>query len=306
MRNLYKQLDIFKCVHEAHKGFESRMSVHHILNKKQCYPHGCFYFKWHCKLFKQGKKCYRGYKHMGKNCFGCRHFYEEQIFNRAELQISEEAYRDFQKELELFEEWLEENLNREIEIHGKIDGVKPLFHKRIFHKGESLSFSGFLVIFKSLFFDRTLMEDHVYLRMSPKSYASLKFGRGDVLSGRATLKLDNGRLVLQRLRRIDIEERGETPLWNESKALVARETATLIPAQPDGCVQCPYGSLIDTEDMSNPETRKYRQLYCLQGMNDYRICPEYTLHAGFEEADHKTPANAASCMTRKVNVTLKM
>ncbi len=306
MKNAYKQLNIFKCRHEAHRGFESRMSVHHILNKKQCFPGGCFYFKWRCKLFSQGKKCYRGYKHMGKNCLGCRYFYEEKIFNHPELQVPETEYREFRKELDEFEDWLDETVNRELEIHGKIDGVKPLFFKKAYHKGESFSFSGFLIIFKQLYFERTLMEDYVYLRLSPKTYASLKFGRGDVLTARATLKLDNGRLVLQKLRRIDIEDRGEPPLWNESKALVARETATLIPTQPEGCVQCPFGSLIDVEDYRSKETRKYRQLYCLQGMKDFRICPQYTLHAGTEEVQQKLPANTASCMSHKVNVAVKV
>jgi hypothetical protein len=306
MRNVYKQLNIFKCVHEAHQGFESRMSVHHILNQKGCYPQGCFYFKGHCKLFKQGKNCYRGYQHIGRNCTGCRYFYEEKVFNRAELQISEAEYRDFQHRLNLFEDWLLENVNREREIHGKIDGVKPLFHKRIYHKGAGFSFSGFLLIFKELYFERELMEDHVYARLSPKTYASLKLGRGDVLTARATLTLDRGRLVLKKLRRFEIEERGEAPVWNESRALVARETATHIPTQPEGCVQCPFGALIDVEDFCERETRFYRQLYCLQGMPDYRVCPEYHRHAGTEEEKQKLPTNSASCMARKVNVALKL
>ncbi|MCB0271098.1 MAG: hypothetical protein KDH95_23255, partial [Calditrichaeota bacterium] len=70
MKNIYKRLDIFKCVHEAHKGFASRMSVHHIVNHKKCFPNGCYYFKGSCKLFGQGKACYRGYNHIGKNCSG--------------------------------------------------------------------------------------------------------------------------------------------------------------------------------------------------------------------------------------------
>lgn len=302
MKNAYKRLDIFKCVHEAHKGFESRMSAHHILNKKQCFPGGCFHFKWRCKLFSQGKKCYRGYNYMGKNCSGCRYFNEEKVHNHPELQVSEADYAQFQEELKEFEYWLEDHLDKEVPVYGTVDGVKPLFHKRIYGKGESFAFSGFLLIFKELYFDRTLMEDHVYARLSPKTYQSLRFGHGDTVEARATVTLDNGRLVLRRLRRIEIERRGEPAIWNESRALVARETAQRMQGQPEGCLQCPYGALVDVEDQRRAETRKYRQLYCLKGIENYRLCPIYSRYAGDAEARQKNPSNAASCMNLTVQV----
>lgn len=306
MKNAYKRLDIFKCVHDAHKGFESRMSVHHILNRKGCFPEGCFYFKWECKLMKQGKKCYRGYNYMGKNCTGCRYFHEDKVHNHPEIQISEKEYQDFLLELRHFEDWLDDHINREHEIYGTVDGVKPLFRKRVYGKGESFSFAGFLLIFKDIFIGKDHLEDHVYAQVSPKTYASLKIGRGDRLSARATLKMDRGRLVFQKLRRIDIEMRGEPPMWDESRALVARETATQQQTQPDGCVQCPFGALVDVEQVNNGQSKRYRQLYCLQGVIDYRVCPEYYQYASADEVVDRKPVNAASCMSRKVNVTLKM
>ncbi|MCB0290634.1 MAG: hypothetical protein KDH97_10300 [Calditrichaeota bacterium] len=306
MKNAYKRLDIYKCVHESHKGFGSRMSVHHIRNRKGCYPHGCFHFKWHCKLMKQGKSCYRGFKHMGKDCFGCRYFYEEKVHNYPELQISEKEHDDFLRELNLFEDWLDEHLHREWEIHGRVDGVKPLFRKRVYAKGEGFAFGGFLLIFRELYIGKILMEDHVYVQMSEKTYAALKFGRGDLITARATLSMDRGRLVFKRLRRVEMEERGEAPTWDVSKALVARETATRIPIQPDGCVQCPFGALVDVEDLQEAETRKYRQLYCLKGREDFRTCEDYPRHAGRQEIDNTRPFNSAACMSRKVNVVLKM
>jgi hypothetical protein len=185
MKNVYKNMNVFKCVHEVHEGFGSKMSVQHILNEKGCFPNGCFYFIWHCKLMKQGKKCYRGYNFMGRNCHGCRYFYEEKVHNRADLIISDSEYKAFERELA-----------------GEIDGVKPLFRKRVYRKGEGISFSGYLLIFKQLYFERLLMDDHVYVWLSPKTYQSFKFGRGDVITARATLKLDKGRLLLKRLRPI--------------------------------------------------------------------------------------------------------
>lgn len=305
MKNPYKRLNIFKCVHDAHRAFESRMSAHHILNVKGCFPGGCFHFQWNCKLMKQGKKCYRGYNYIGKNCSGCRYFYEDKVHNHPEVMLSDADYRDFQAELRQFEDWLEEHRNRECEIHGVVDGVKPLFRKKVYARGNGFSFAGFLLIFRELYIGRELMEDPVYVRLSPKTYASLKFGRGDKLTARATLSLDRGRLVFTRLRRIDIEERGEPPQWSESEALVARESATLMPGQPEGCQHCPYGALVDVEDQSKSETRHYRQLYCLQGVKDYRICPVYSGYAGADESAEKLPSNQATCVTQRVRLARK-
>jgi hypothetical protein len=221
--------------------------------------------------------------------------------------ISDSQYKEFEWELTEFEDWLEENLHREIEIHGEIDGVKPLFRKRVYRKGESISFSGFLLIFKQLYFERLLMEDYVYARLSPKTYESFKFGRGDVITARATLTLDKGRLILKRLRRVEIEKRSELPVWDESKAVVARKTAHQIPLQSEGCVQCPFGALIDVEDVSRDQTRNYRQLYCLKGMKDHRNCHDYAQYCGYdEEANDRLPTNTASCMSRRINIALKM
>ncbi len=305
MKNIYKRLDIFKCVHDSHRGFASRMSVYHILQRKQCFPEGCFYFKDSCKLMSQGKACYRGYQYVGKNCGGCKYLNEQQMFNKPQLQVDNETYQQFLRELREFEDWLSENCHREHDIHGVVDGVKPLFHKTIFSKGERISFSGFLVIFKALYIGYDYIEDHVYARLSPKTYQLLKLGHGDKLTARATLSLDKGRLVFNRLRKVEIEERGEPPQWDRSKALVARETATLQPHQPEGCIQCPFGALIDVTDERYSERKHYRQLYCLNSIPDYRDCYLYPPYAGYAENNGKLPANRAACVTRKVSVHQK-
>jgi len=282
LKNLYKNMSVFRCIHETHKGFQNTMSVYHILKKKKCFPEGCLYFKWHCRLLKKGNKCFRGFNYVGRKCFRCRYFYEEKIHNYAELQITEEEYQEFLREFRNFEDWIYEHENKELEIYGEIDGVKPRFRKRIYKKGEGILFAGFMLIFKEAYLNRTHIEDYVYAQISTKTYQSLKFGKGDVLTARATLIMDKGRFVLKKLHRFDIEKRGEPPLWTESKALVAKETATLIPEQPEGCVQCPYGALIDVEDMRRREDRCFRQLYCLQGMADYRGCHHLSEYCGMD------------------------
>ena len=97
MKNPYKSTEIFRCVHESHQGYKNKISVYHILKARSCYPEGCIYFRWRCKLLNKKKKCHRGYRHVGRNCFGCKEFYDEKIHNFPELQVSQDEYKDFLK-----------------------------------------------------------------------------------------------------------------------------------------------------------------------------------------------------------------
>ena len=148
MKNLYKKNDIFRCVHESHKGFKNKISVYHILEKKSCYPHGCLYFKWQCKQLNKRKKCSRGFHYVGRKCFGCKDFYEDKIHNYPELQIGPKDYNTFLKEYEDFKDWLDELRGKNIEISGKLKGIKPHFQKRIYPKSSFLSFQGYILIFE--------------------------------------------------------------------------------------------------------------------------------------------------------------
>ena len=102
MRNPYKRLDIFRCKYYNHAKFDYKVSAYHVLRVKNCYPQGCLYFKWHCKLLNKGQSCIKGFQHVGKKCFGCKHYYDEKVNNQPELLISEEEYHFFLDELEEF------------------------------------------------------------------------------------------------------------------------------------------------------------------------------------------------------------
>ena len=77
MINPYKRTDIFRCKYPAHARFEHQVSTYHVLRVKNCFPQGCLSFKWRCELMDKGKRCIKGFKFIGKKCFGCRFFYDE-------------------------------------------------------------------------------------------------------------------------------------------------------------------------------------------------------------------------------------
>lgn len=283
LRNPYKRSDVFTCVHEAHRGFRNRISVHHVLNEKQCFPHGCIYFRWHCKQLNKHSKCPRGYSHVGRKCTGCKYFYEEKIHNYPEIAISDADYRAFLAEKEIFDDWLEETRGRSLEISGVVDSVKPRFVKKVYPKAQSLSFRGYLLVFKEIFVGRDHLRDTVYGWLSGDYYRRLQPGAGDEIEGFAQVGLDQGRLVLRRLKGIEVLRRGAPPLWNHQNILLARETATEFPEQPEGCAQCPFGALVDVEYLKDHHSHSRRQLLCLKGVQDYRDCYVKSEYCGLDK-----------------------
>jgi hypothetical protein len=272
LKNLLKKTDIFCCNHNSHRGFKKKMSVYHILKEKKCYPEGCFYYQWQCKLLSKKHKCHRGYKQVGRNCFNCRYFYEQKIHNIPELQITQEKFQLFLKELDQFEDWLIENQYKDLEIEGIVSGVKPHFVRKIYPKTDYLSFKGYILIFKELFIGRYHMDDYVYGLISSNLYSKLNFGRGDKIEAIAQLSTQQGRLLLNRFRRVNFLQRGEPALWDEQKAIIAKETATLFSIQPESCVKCPFGALVDVMYMKDHRSYSNRELFCLKGQKDYKNC----------------------------------
>ena len=289
MKNLYKFTHMFSCVHESHSGYKNKMSVYHILKEKKCYPHGCIYFRWRCKQLNKRKKCDRGFKHVGRNCFGCKYFYEEKIHNYPVLQVSKSEYRTFLSQLDEFEDWLSEVQEREQEIDGIIDSIKPLFVKKIYPKTDFISFRGYLIVFKEIFLGRVHWEDYAYARISSDYYNSLKLGVGDRLEARARIKTDRGRIILHHLKAVTVISRGQPAEWNREKVLLAREVATQFSEQPENCVQCPFGALVDVENHHHRREFARRQLLCLKGVQDYRDCYVKVEYCGLDKEANDLP-----------------
>ncbi len=297
MKNLYKSMNIFRCIHESHSGFKNKISVYHILKEKSCYPHGCIYFRWKCKQLNKKSTCHRGYSHVGRKCFGCRDFYEEKIHNYPELQIEPDKYKEFQRELEYFEDWLMERQHKTVDFSGRVKGVKPRFINKVYPKTSFLSFRGFIIILADAFLDRLHFEDPIYLLISGNYYHQLEPGINAKIEGFGYIHVDQGRLTLQKMRGVEVIERGEPAYWDEQSIQMARATATEFAEQPEGCVQCPMGALVDVEYNRDHHSSAARKLFCLKGIADYRDCYARSDYCGLDREASSTPRN--NCRDRK-------
>ncbi|MFQ6115064.1 MAG: hypothetical protein ACE5NG_13450 [bacterium] len=84
--------------------------------------------------------------------------------------------------------------------------------------------------------------------------------------------MDQGRVILKKARRVDFLKKSQIDSWSEGKALVALKTATWFERQPERCLTCEKGSLVDVFEKNAYEEKRYRQLLCLEGINDPQYC----------------------------------
>jgi len=273
-QNEFKRMDIFRCRHESHAHFEYKVSASHILERKQCFPSGCVYHRWRCKLFEKGKPCIRGYKHVGRLCFGCQHFAEEKVSNVPELKIDKAEYEKWVERYREFSEWVEQKQNREAQILGVVSGVKPRFQRFIYPNQDNLRLRGFQISFSEAFVEMDHLDDDCYAVVSGDFQDRWQLAPGARMEFRGTFMLNRGRVVFQKVHRVEIVERPEEKAeWNSSAALVARTVATGFEWQPAKCLKCKYGVLADVEDRRQPRVIEKRQLYCLQGVPHPDACP---------------------------------
>ncbi len=282
MRNPYKRTDVFVCNYETHTKFENKVSVYHVMYSRKCYPHGCVFYKWSCDLFNKGKTCVRRFKHVGRLCDGCTHWTEERIHYQPRIKLSALEFDRFNAELDEFEDWLSTAVNRETDFWGELDSIKPRFRRYQQTSGHRLHLQGYLLVFKRGFIGTTEIDDLFYALISPRQQERMEFSAGDRFEARGRLVLDRGRLVFEKMWAVDFDVRSGEPVWRNSEALVARETATFFQTQPEACLHCPYGALVDVFVKNSGEQKVKRMLYCLEGIKDPALC----CMAGIKEINH--------------------
>jgi hypothetical protein len=268
-QNLYKKVDIFKCIHDAHKNFQSILSPFHILVTKKCYPHGCVYFRWKCKLLAKKKKCFRNFSHVGKNCTNCKYFFEEKIHQYPEFILDIEERTKFLEDFNEFEEWVNELKAKRIACEGVVSEVKPEFSLYSHNGYRNLSLNGFLVCFKEGYMDNTFFEDTFYLSISYKTQNKLNIRKNDSLEFQANLIIDKGRFKFIRSGRFHFYERSNQIAIQKNTIIVALQSYTIQKNQPSKCLTCEYGQLCDVKSNdSGPQ----REVICIQGIQDYNFC----------------------------------
>lgn len=279
MINQYKRPDVFRCNYESHGKFENKVSVYHVLKKKKCWPTGCISFKWKCDLMNKGKRCVRGYKYMGKKCGGCSHYSDDKIHNQPRMMLNETEAQKFREDLADFEDWLDDHLHKEELVLGTIKAVKPQFKRQINYSQESLSVTGYTLAFEDGYIGMTSFEDVFFARISAQMQTQQKFSVGDQIEFRATLFLDEGRLVFRKMRQIDFVEKSKEQAYSTSELLIEKQTATRFKTQHYKCLNCREGMLVDVEELKDGKIFKRRELICLKGMPEPELCIEPTLIA---------------------------
>jgi len=286
MTNPYKRLDVFKCKSIGHAKFEHRVSVHHVLRVKNCYPRGCIYFLWRCQLLNKGQSCHKGYRHVGRKCFGCKHYFDQKIHNQPVLLLSENEYRDFLEELDDFEDWLDSLKDKQINIRGKIQTIKPALTRIVHQQSSHLNLRGYFIHFDEAFIDTVHWEDHCYALIYPDQQERFQFAAGDEVEFRARIELDQGRLIFKKINSIEFLDRSHQPTWTKSQALVVKHTTISFDRQPTKCLQCDQGVLVDVIDKSLPQWEHSRELFCLKSFPDPALCYYKVEKKLIEEIDH--------------------
>lgn len=270
--NQYKRLDVFKCNQDAHRHFQGRVSVYHVMKEKKCYPEGCLYFLWRCALLEKGHRCVSGYSYVGKFCKGCTYYLEEKVHLQPEIVMSKEAYALFLEDLDNFETWLESVRFKTLSVAGRIKVVKPWFEKILFPREQHLRILGYLLVIKNGFIGKDKLDDIFYIRVSKQCMKQHQFVPKMQIELTGEIRENRGRLIVRRPRRIEIIKKGWGHPWTDEKALVAVKTATLLKEQPEQCLDCQWGTLADVIDRRKGDVSKYRNLYCLKGIADYNGC----------------------------------
>jgi len=271
IKNMYKAKDLFVCRHPVHQKFDFSISPYHILKQKKCYKKGCVEFLWRCNVGTKGKKCPRGYKHVGRNCFSCKYYYEEKICRIPESLVDDQTLEQFFKDLDDYEFWLSSVSGRKVEFSGKVASVYPSLLKTIDNDKSFIKMRGFLITFDCGHIGDDLFDDTIYLQTGTHFLAKWQPAPGDELDFEARLNDERGRVILTSPSRVEIIRSENKPIIDYSKALVGRATGNTVKDDIRLCRNCPYGALLDVEEIS-PKPNEYRRFYCLRGMEFSKDC----------------------------------
>lgn len=270
--NQYKRQEVFRCTHETHLHFNSAVSAHHILKVKKCYPQGCIYFKWKCKKLNKGAPCPKKYKHVGRTCFNCRYFYDIKVIKRPEVILPLKEFEQFKKDFKAFENWLKSHQGRLVEFSGMINSVKPRYSLKMTSGKTYVFFEGFLLNFLESSINATPFRDFIYVPISSRMQARFNFAKGDSVSLSGYFTVKNGSIVLQKVRGIEILERGDTCFWTESRARVAQRTGSILKYQSEKCFSCDKGILLHIRSDDAQRKGSGRRMFCLEGVEDPQFC----------------------------------
>ncbi len=202
--------------------------------------------------------------------------------SRSLEKVDAASFADFLEELDDFEEWLREVDNKEHECFGVISAVKPLITQRMTPATrqrpaqEWSQLRGFMIAFATIYIGRTQLDDGAFAIVGKDMQTRQKFRSGDRLDFRAVFTMEQGRIILRRIRQVQFSERGTGRIWTASDAIVSRATGKTLARQAEKCVECDQGVLIDVTDQTSDMI--FHRVFCLQGMSSAAACTYRTGH----------------------------
>ncbi|UCE04440.1 MAG: hypothetical protein JSW07_12490 [bacterium] len=202
------------------------------------------------------------------------------------MLLSEDEYNHFLDELEDFEDWLESISDKQLDIQGTIQTIKPALTKIIHHQSSHLKLNGYFIHFDEAFIDAVHWEDHCFVLIYSDQQERFQFAAGDTIEFRAKVELDQGRLIFKKINSIDFINRSRKPTWMKSQALVVKHTIISFDHQPTKCLQCDQGMLVDVIDKSCPQWERGRELFCLKSFPSPDVCYYSVEKKLVEEIDH--------------------
>jgi hypothetical protein len=270
MKNPLKR-DVFRCDHPAHKRFGGRVSAYHVMKEKACFPDGCLVFLWRCEIKEKGGRCVRGFGHVGKLCRGCTHYNEEKLHFQPRSVLNSEEESEFREDLENFETWLDGVRGKRLPVAGKIASIKPWLEKTV---GVETHWRvrGYLLVVKEGFIGLESVEDAIFVRVPDSLMRSQKFETGMRIDLTAEIGEDRGRLIVVRPRSVELSGTGEGGPPGRDAMAVAAKLSTRMDDQPDRCLECRHGLLVDLDNPRESGVKHRRELYCVKGMTDSENC----------------------------------
>lgn len=282
---------IFICRHPSHGKFDYQVSPYHVIQEKRCLKTGCVQFIWKCRIYAKDFRCPRGFRHVGKYCSSCKHYYEEKICRKPESLLCAEKLDVFWRNLDDYRLWLSMKLNRKIEFTGEIASIFPLLYFHGDGRHPHVKKSGYLIGFDKGLVGYELYADKIYLKISWNSFSKYRFAVGDKVEFIATLQSNRGRLIMERptnieIQRADSDHRADKSSTSAaitlSQATVGAYTGAIVEDDCRPCRGCKFGAFIEIGKIQNRAARR-RRFFCLRGVNMSANCPvrlEKILHDG--------------------------
>ena len=272
IKNSLKARGLFVCRHPLHSRFNYEVSPYHVYEEKRCIDQGCVQFVWRCKIYGKSFHCPRGYKHVGRNCSMCKHYYEEKICRRPDLIVDPPAYEQYQRQLEDYRWWLSTVVGNKVPFSGIIDAVYPALERTIDNGRSQTYLRGFLLSFESAYIGYDLFDDRIYMRVGGNFISRYQPASGDHIDCLARLQTDRGRVVMTNPVQVDFTQKDDPQQITISRAQVGRATGSIVIDDISKCRGCPYGALLDVE-VIRPKRNRYRRFYCLRGVSRTQDCP---------------------------------